>query len=236
MLLGYVSGFVIDRMRRISNLFRSSGPFNLGVAFLLAALLVQGLIPMSVRWPVRIMILACGLWGFIQTFFVLKGRSSGEVARAVAAHPFSWMILIVGVSMTAKEFFPLSNYPMYSDPQPTKDFYYLGRADENGDTEALPVGTLTKLTPAKSGKVYKAYCRVYSDGVGKKSSELDENEKKSVAMQVLDFIYSEAARRRDPQELPGGAWRFVHVEIAAGEDGLIETETVMAEKEFATIQ
>lgn len=76
----------------------------------------------------------------------------GTFHRPVLALP-----VLVTLSLAAGEFYPLSNYPMYSDPDGRENYLYLARVDEEDDGWVpLPMRETTGLSAPTLKKLYKA--------------------------------------------------------------------------------
>ena len=211
---------------------RSPGWLKLVVALALYLALTFDLVPMALRWPVRIVIPLIAVWGYVQSLFVICGRSPLQVAGAIVRHPTFWVIALTALSLVIKEAYPFSNYPMYADPRATKDFFFLGKVGESGDTEPLPMRPLTRVSSAKSGKIYRARRDRYCRKQGKKPTDLTAAEITDISLEVLDFLHQRAI---DIQGEGTGreVWRFVRVEVTATEDGLTETPFILAERDYS---
>jgi hypothetical protein len=78
--------------------------------------------------------------------------------------PFSALLIYTVVSMMAKENYPLSNYPMYSNPSPERPYYTV--ADGHGNP--LPIQEKTGITCPKIGKIYRTKAGAEAEKLTKK--------------------------------------------------------------------
>jgi len=72
--------------------------------------------------------------------------------------PILALPVLVTLSLAAGEFYPLSNYPMYSDPDGRENYFYLARIDDD-DWVALPTRATTGLSAPTLKKLFKARYR-----------------------------------------------------------------------------
>ena len=125
--------------------------------------------------------------------------------------PISALLIYTVVSLMAKENYPLSNYPMYSNPtsRPLK-FQFL--ADASGNP--LPVGWHTGVTPSQVGKM-----------TGNRKQELSSE--KAAATSVLEFLRTQNAKRKG-RELPARI-QLIETSIGFDHNQFVETNRVLAE-------
>lgn len=203
-----------------------------------AAVLVIGfgLVPMALRWPVRIVIGVLLYTGITASLFRMEGRPLSEWLWRPLTHPLAALIAVLFVSVQVKESFPLSHYPMYSNPRPEVRYFYLAK-ELDGEMEPVPIKVLCGISAAKLGKIYRAYRGVYCDEVGRNASEVDANEDdgRVIGGRVLKFM-QELATRRGKWERPEleGDWGLVKVEVRY--DGetrqVLEMESLAARRKF----
>ena len=75
----------------------------------------------------------------------------------VYKHSFFTVPLVVFLSLWVQDFFPLSHFPMYSDPDESEDYFYLATVDELGEITPLPVRGLANITAPKVKKMFKSW-------------------------------------------------------------------------------
>ena len=139
---------------------------------------------------------------------------------------------IVSLCILAEDdFYPLSFFPMYSDPDESENYFYLVTfRKRNDEPRPLPVRRLTGLSAPKVKKMWKPYSRDYADAKGKKDTELTTEERAEVGRELLDEMREMAVNRGRPLPERLGlieVW-IVHDE----EKGWTETTTVVARQPF----
>ena len=209
----------------------------LGVAILYSVFVLDWL-PRGLRWPARMLMPLLGVYGYVKVFFDLRsGTSLLEGAKVVLKHPFTFMLIVTGLCLTIKEQFPFSHFPMYSNPSPNGDYYYLAQAGQSGESEPLPVSDLTGLTASKIGKIYRdkrdRYCREHR----KTPAKLTPKDTQIIGALVLDDLYKMAREFTPGSDVRVGEWRLIRIEIHAygGETpGFDETPTILATKKFSS--
>ena len=112
-------------------------------------------------------------------------------------HSFFMVPFIVFLSIWVEDFFPLSHFPMYSDPNESENYFYVATADAGGATEPLPVRKLTSITAPKVKKMYKSWAREYANELGKSDRELTREERAKVGRDLLAFLRKQADERHE---------------------------------------
>ncbi len=109
---------------------------------------------------------------------------------------------VVSLAILAEDdFYPLSYFPMYSDPDESENYLYVATFDEDPTKhEPIPIRDLTGLSAPKVKKMWKSYARDFADDLGKKDTKLTEKEVNEAAEILLDE-FREVAEDRG-QELP----------------------------------
>ncbi|MCB1229052.1 MAG: hypothetical protein KDN19_02235 [Verrucomicrobiae bacterium] len=141
-------------------------------------------------------------------------------------HSFFMVPLIVFLSIWVEDFFPLSHFPMYSDPNESENYFYVATMDDKGEPEALPVRKMTSITAPKVKKMYKSWAREYADERDKSDRDLTKEERAEVGRNLLAFLRSQAEQRHEvlPDNLA-----LVEVWIVYDDDeGFSETPEVVA--------
>jgi hypothetical protein len=148
-------------------------------------------------------------------------------------HSFFMVPLIVFLSLWVQDFFPLSHFPMYSDPDESENYFYVASVDESGTQEALPVRALTSITAPKVKKMYKSWAREYADSLEKRDRDLTKEERAKVGRDLLTFLKKQAVERN--REMPPKL-ALVEVWIVYdNETGFSETPETVAVLETASI-
>jgi len=159
----------------------------------------------------------------------------------LAASLFGWVAtrysvfclpVVVALCILAEdEFYPLSHFPMYSDPDESENYFYLVTfRKRNDEMRPLPVRRLTGLSAPKVKKMWKPYSRDFADELGKKDTELTLEERAEIGRVILDEMREMAVGRGRP--LPDRLG-LVEVWIESDEEkGWTETTTVVARQPF----
>ncbi len=141
-------------------------------------------------------------------------------------HSFFVVPFIVFLSIWVEDFFPLSHFPMYSDPNESENYFYLATADGAGGLDPVPVRALTGVTAPKVKKMYKSWARDHAASLGKSDKELTAEERARVGRDLLAFLRGQAEGK--PGALPGHL-SLVEVWIVYDNDtGFSETPEVVA--------
>lgn len=141
-------------------------------------------------------------------------------------HSFFAVPFIVCLSIWVQDFFPLSHFPMYSDPDESENYFYVAEVDDQGQLEALPVRHLTSITAPKVKKMYKSWSRELADELGKSDRKLTKEERAKVGRELLAFLSKQAEERR--LAMPG---RIALVEVWIvydNDEGFSETPETVA--------
>ena len=160
-------------------------------------------------------ILAASLIGWISTRY------------SVFCLPF-----LVSLSILAQDsFYPLSHFPMYSDPDESENYLYLATFSSGSDEpEPLQVRTLTGLSAPKVKKMWKSYLRGHAEELGKKDTKLSAAERAEAGRILLDEFREMATGRSN--ELPESLG-LVEVWIEHNpEGGWTETAAIVARQPF----
>jgi hypothetical protein len=121
-----------------------------------------------------------------------------------------------GVSLVAKENYPLSHYPMYADPGSTSEYFYL--AGSSGDP--LPVRTLTGVTSSQLGKILRKRGDDRARDLGVHRRELPAAEWGPICQQTLDEL---RARATAHGKVVPEALRLVHATIELRDGEVVES-------------
>lgn len=140
-------------------------------------------------------------------------------------HSFFSVPFVVSLSIWVQDFFPLSHFPMYSDPDESENYFYVATTTENGDMEPIPVRKLTSITAPKVKKMYKSWARERASELDKSDRELTIEERAEVGRELLTFLSGQAAERS--REMPDPL-HLVEVWIVYGEEGFTETPETVA--------
>ena len=115
-------------------------------------------------------------------------------------HSFFSVPFIVCLSIWVQDFFPLSHFPMYSDPDESENYFYVATTNETGEVEPIPVRKLTSITAPKVKKMYKSWSRQRADEMDKSDRDLTQEERAEVGRELLTFLNGQAVDRN--REMP----------------------------------
>ena len=115
-------------------------------------------------------------------------------------HSFFSVPFIVCLSIWVQDFFPLSHFPMYSDPDESENYFYVATTNEAGEMEPIPVRQLTRITAPKVKKMYKSWSRQRADEMDKSDRDLTQEERAEVGRELLTFLNGQAVDRN--REMP----------------------------------
>lgn len=133
---------------------------------------------------------------------------------------------VVFLSMWVQDFFPLSHFPMYSDPDESENFFYLASIDEAGNTTPAPVRQLTSITAPKVKKMFKSWADDDAKAIGKSRKELTTDERAATGQRLLAFLKDQAEKRGETFPAPAA---LIEVWIVYdNETGLSETPETVA--------
>ncbi len=110
--------------------------------------------------------------------------------------------LLVSVSILAEDdFYPLSFFPMYSDPDESENFLIVATWESDPqDYEPIPIEDFTGLSAPKVKKMWKSYSRDFADDLDKKDTQLTPEELNEIGG-VLLKEFRKVAKNRG-RELP----------------------------------
>src|SRR5690606_25759419 len=110
-------------------------------------------------------------------------------------HSFFTVPLIVFLSLWVQDFFPLSHFPMYSDPDEREDYFYVATVGDSGEITPIPVRGLTSITAPKVKKMYKSWAGDDAEKQGKSSKDLTTEERAEIGERLLLFLKAQAEKR-----------------------------------------
>lgn len=102
------------------------------------------------------------------------------------------------VSITVRENFPFSHFPMYSNPSAERMYYTISGEDGIG----LPVAELTNITSPKIGKIYRTKAEKLAKKLGIKASGLTEADKTAIGQDILGDLRARAVHLGNGNKLP----------------------------------
>ncbi len=124
--------------------------------------------------------------------FHLATAAAAALGWTCSRHPAWFVPLLTAISLLAGEFYPLSDYPMYSDPDERENYLYLARVVDDDAYEPLPVRTLTGVTAPKVKKMYRSRLRSRIEAGARRPSMADRS---SAGADLLAFLRGQARSR-----------------------------------------
>ncbi len=140
-------------------------------------------------------------------------------------HSFFVVPFVLFLSLWVEDFFPLSHFPMYSDPDESENYFYVASIDEGGETRPIPIRALTEVTAPKIKKMYKSWVDDYAAAHSTDDDRLTEAQQAEVGGELLTFLRDQAVAHE--QAWPEQA-ALVEVWIVYGDEGFRETPRVVA--------
>ena len=114
-------------------------------------------------------------------------QPAGRLRRLSAAAwrlPFKRVSALTALLFFAGEFYPLSNFPMYSGVSDDADYYYL--ADEAG--RPVPMLTYFGIRTARAKKPFRGHLKEFTDARGVKREEGTMEERRAAGETLLRFL------------------------------------------------
>lgn len=110
--------------------------------------------------------------------------------------------LLVSVAILAEDdCYPLSFFPMYSDPDESENFLFVATWETDPTQyHAIPIEEATGLSAPKVKKMWKSYSRDFADDLKKKDTELTDEETNEISGVLLKEFRKVAANQG--KELP----------------------------------
>ncbi len=98
--------------------------------------------------------------------------------------PFKRVFALTALLFFVGEFYPLSNFPMYSGVSDDADYYYL--TDEAG--RPVPMLTYFGIRTARAKKVFRGHLKEFTDARGVKREEGTMEERRAAGETLLRFL------------------------------------------------
>lgn len=149
--------------------------------------------------------------------------------------PLLVLPLLVVFMLVVGEFYPFSDFPMYSDPDPDTTYYiFLGDADaldEGGLPRPIAMQYLVGIRAAKAKKILWSNLKARARELGKGAGDLSDEELRQVAAATLAYFRAREEHMGTADQMPARlALVRGEVDLALGE-GIRERWTVLAEEE-----
>ena len=157
-----------------------------------------------------------------------------DQARRACKQPLLALPCLVVFMLVVGEFYPFSDFPMYSDPDPgTTEYIFLGDADsldEEGLPRPIAMQYLVGVRAAKAKKIFQTNLRERARESGKSFRDLTTTEISKVASETLAFLRGREQHMGTSAEMPERlALVLGEVDLVLGE-GIHEKKTVLFEE------
>ncbi|MCF6312852.1 MAG: hypothetical protein L3J39_10420 [Verrucomicrobiales bacterium] len=171
-------------------------------------------------------------------------------------HPFPFLIAFVSFSLAIGEFYPFSNFPMYSDPDDRENYFVLSAIPDQNNIDQLPEPKpgsapantpyyqldgmicrplpsypFTGLTAPTIKKMFKSRMNTFAKKHGTKRKHLNSEQRRQLGEKFLLYIREESQKSTAPRrgELPEKlALLEFWIEPDRINGGFIETPTLVA--------
>jgi hypothetical protein len=153
---------------------------------------------------------------------------------------YHWfLVLLMGIAiplLTAKtekpgEFYPFSNFPMYSTFEPETYYVYVTDAAD----KPLPIGTLFGKSPSDVKKIYdRKLTALKPREKGKRKMELSAPLKAEAANETLQWLEENIAKENKDKLFALGKLRLHEVVITYADGVIRKSDTLTGERALAT--
>jgi hypothetical protein len=99
------------------------------------------------------------------------------------------LAIYCGVSLVLKENYPISNYPMYSNPSADRSYYIVADAATG---KALPIATISGITCPKIGKIWRDKVATLTKKNKISKDELTPEQKQQIGQAIFDELRGHA--------------------------------------------
>ncbi len=203
-------------------------------AFIVVSVVFFRQFPDFLEWPIILSAIVLAALALAQLLFRDYRQNTWSCVRRSFSHPVAFLIGLVLLCLATRESYPFSHFPMYGDPSPTSEYYYIGSVERPGPggIVPLPIQTLTKVSSAKTGKMFRARRDAYCKEHSRNREDLTEEDYRAIGEGLLVFLY-EKGQKLALAPLPE-QWALLHVGISHSSDTGFKEEThVLATKSFS---
>lgn len=151
----------------------------------------------------------------------------------IKVSPLTSMAIFTILSLLIKENFPFSNYPMYSNPSPERNYSMV----TGMDNKPLPIAELTGITCPKVGKIFRTIAAEHKskakkearseDDVDNDSDQLTREQTQAIGMEIFKQLRREATKLKKtlPPQL-----RLTRIYISYKDGKIVDRPLVLAEE------
>jgi hypothetical protein len=148
-----------------------------------------------------------------------------RIWKFIKISPLTALAVYTLVSLQLEENYPISNYPMYSNPSPERPYYMI----TDGEGKLLPIQTLTGVTCPKIGKIYRTKSEKLAKQLDLKAVELKPEHQQTIAAEMFAYLRDEAQQKGQTAALPAKL-RLVKNYISYENGKVIETPTLIGQE------
>jgi len=123
-------------------------------------------------------------------------KASVTIWNFLRRSPLGLMLIYMAFALQFQENYPLSHYPMYSNPSAERPYYYI----TDGDGKPVPVADLTGISSPKVGKRYRTFSEDEAKRLKIKGKDLPPEGRQAAGERIFTQLREGAARRK--KELP----------------------------------
>lgn len=137
--------------------------------------------------------------------------------------PLTALLIYTVVSLWAEENYPLSDYPMYSNPSPERPYYLMA----DGEGNPVPTQEKTGITCPKIGKIYRTKAEALAKKHDIRAVDLTPEQVQSIGMEMFAQFRKEAEKLK--QTMPAQL-RLVKTYITYENGKVVETPNIIAQE------
>jgi hypothetical protein len=170
------------------------------------------------------------LWSRVKAWLRTSGRTFAAWWKAnwpgiwkfIKISPLTTLAIYTLVSLQLEENYPISNYPMYSNPSPERPYYMI----TDGDGKPLAIQTLTGVTCPKIGKIFRAKSDELAKELKMKAGDLKPQHHQAISMEMFAYLRNEAQQKGQTAAMPAKL-QLVKNYISYEDGEVVETPTLI---------
>jgi hypothetical protein len=148
-----------------------------------------------------------------------------RIWKFIKISPLTALAVYTLVSLQLEENYPISNYPMYSNPSPERPYYMI----TDGDGKPLAIQTLTGVTCPKIGKIYRTKSEKLAKELDVKAVDLKAEHQQTISMEMFTYLREEAKQKGQTTAMPAKL-RLVKNYITYEDGKVVETPTLIGQE------
>ncbi|RBP44373.1 hypothetical protein DES53_104193 [Roseimicrobium gellanilyticum] len=145
--------------------------------------------------------------------------------KFIKISPLTTLAIYTLVSLQLEENYPISNYPMYSNPSPERPYYMV----TDGEGKPVAIQTLTGVTCPKIGKIYRTKSEKLAKELDVKAVDLKPEHQQTIAMEMFAYLRDEAKQKGQTAALPAKL-RLVKNYLTYENREVVETPTLIGQE------